>query len=66
MKRHIQKAGMELVDVKSFSILHSESSAIRQINVARSKLGIGALQNDPSNSQLVLKQGMESYLNDLE
>jgi hypothetical protein len=58
MVRHIQSAGFEVLEQKNFSILHSEESACRQIKVARSKL---MLMQD-----LNLRNGMESYLNDLE
>ena len=58
MKRHIEQAGMIVVDSKNYSILHSEDSATRQIKVAKSKL---SLMQDKS-----LKIGMETYLNDLE
>ncbi len=58
MTRHIESAGFVVIDQKSFSILHSEESACRQIKVARSKL---MLMKDVN-----LRSGMESYLNDLE
>lgn len=58
MKRHIEQAGMRVVDIKNYTILHSEDSAIRQIRVGRSKLQLMADVN--------LRNGMDKYLVDLE
>lgn len=57
MERHIKNSGMKVVDSKTFTILHSEESAIRQIRVAQSKL--------PYMSTSV-RNGMEPYLLELE
>lgn len=58
MKRHIEAAGMRVVSVNNFTILHSEDSALRQVRVAKSKLEYMTDVN--------LRKGMESYLLDLE
>ena len=58
MKRHIESSGMKVLTTKSFTILHSQDSAIRQIRVAQSKL---LLMKDNA-----LRRGMEIYLQDLE
>jgi hypothetical protein len=58
MKRHIEAAGMRVVSVSNFTILHSEDSALRQIRVAKSKLEYMTDVN--------LRSGMERYLLDLE
>lgn len=62
MKRHIEKAGLRMSNVRNLSILHSEHSILRQLNVARSKLPLIAQQ--PGGP--MLKAGMEDYLNNLE
>jgi hypothetical protein len=58
MKRHIEASGLKVTDIKTFTILHSESSALRQIKVAKSKLDYIIDRN--------LRNGMEQYLHDLE
>jgi len=58
MLRHIEQAGLTYIDMKTFTILHSEESAMRQLRVARSKLEL--MQDKP------LRDGMEKYLIDLE
>jgi len=58
MKRHIEAAGMRVVGISNFTILHSEESALRQIRVAKSKLDYMVDAN--------LRNGMERYLLDLE
>lgn len=57
MERHLQKNNMKVIGVKSYSIIHTENSAIRQINVGRSKI---------NHMSPILKNPMISYLNDLE
>lgn len=58
MARHLKKSNIKVLNSKSFTILHSEESAYRQIKVAQSKLSL--IQNNP------LRSGMESYLIDLD
>lgn len=58
MIRHIDQSGMTVVGSKKFTIMHSETSVIRQLKVAQSKLSL--LQNNP------LRNGMDKYLLDLE
>ena len=56
--RHLQQDGFEVKKSRSFSILHSKDSAVRQIRVARSKLELmesGAIRG-----------GMQLYLDELE
>lgn len=48
---------MKVIDTKSYTIIHSENSTVRQINVARSKL---------NNMSPILKASMMAYLDDLE
>jgi len=57
IERHLHREGMRVVKTKSFTILHSEESAMRQIRVAQTKLDLM-----PSAA---LKQGMERYLLEL-
>ena len=54
--RNLEKANMKIKKVKKYTILHSEDSMNRQINVAQNKLQL--LPNH-------LKSGMESYLSEL-
>ena len=56
--RHLQKSKVKVLKTKNFTILHSEESAIRQLKVAQSKLSL--MPHNP------LRNGMESYLNDLD
>lgn len=58
MVRHLEQAGMKVVETRNFTILHSEESAVRQIRVARSKLDL--MQHS------LLRQGMDHYLLELE
>lgn len=58
MRRHLVTAQFSLLGTKNFTILHSEDSAVRQIKVGQSKLGL--IKN------LDMRTGMESYLSDLE
>ena len=62
MTRHIEKAGLRVINQRNLTILHSENSIIRQLNVARSKLPLIAQQ--PGGQ--ILKSGMEDYLNNVE
>lgn len=57
MIRHLEIANFKIIKSKSFTILHSEESILRQLRVAQSKLD---LMPDPS-----LRQGMEIYLRHL-
>jgi hypothetical protein len=57
MVRHLEKSNFEILSSKSFSILHSEGSILRQLRVGQSKL---SLFPDPA-----LKQGMETYMTEL-
>ena len=56
--RHLQQDGFEIKKSRSFSILHSKDSAVRQIRVARSKLEL--MENG------AIRGGMQLYLEDLE
>ena len=58
VKRHMERAHFSVIGSKNFTILHSESSIIRQIRVGQSKLSL--IHFSP------LKSGLEKYLNDLE
>jgi hypothetical protein len=58
MQRHLDRFNMKIIKSKNFTILHSEDSIRRQLRVAQSKL------NYMPNP--VLRNGVESYLNDLE
>lgn len=58
MKRHIELAGLNIINTRNFTILHSEESAVRQIKVGRSKLDY--MLNVP------VQEGMRQYLNELE
>jgi len=55
--RHLEAVGFKVVQHKSMTILHSEKSIIRQLNVGRSKLPYMAVP---------IRDGMTQYLNDLE
>jgi hypothetical protein len=55
--RHLHLEGFAVLKSRSFTILHSKESAVRQIRVARSKLDL----LPPS-----LKKNMQMYLADLE
>lgn len=57
MVRHLQQSGFSLLHTKSYSILHSEDSILRQIRVGQSKLKLF-----PNES---LRAGMEEYLYEL-
>ena len=57
MERHLRRAGLDIVDSQKFTILHNESSLIRQLKVGQSKLPL-------MNS--LLRPGFEGYFNDLE
>ena len=57
MVRHLQNANFKVVTSKSFAILHSEESIMRQLRVAQSKLDL--------MPNLALRQGMEAYLHEL-
>jgi hypothetical protein len=58
MLRHIEQVGLKNLDIKSFTILHSEESALRQLRVGRSKI---EFMKDKA-----LREGLDKYLNDLE
>ncbi len=58
MRRHIGSVGLRVVDTTSFTIMHSEESALRQVRVAKSKLQYITDSH--------LRGGMEKYLTDLE
>jgi len=58
MQRHIEGTGLHFLEMKSFTILHSEESALRQLRVGRSKLDFILDKN--------LRDGMDKYLIDLE
>lgn len=58
MKRHIEAAGMIVMNTSNFTIMHTEHSAMRQVRVAKSKLDIIKDAN--------LRRGMDEYLQDLE
>ena len=53
MNRHLDRANFEVVNTKSFTILHSEESILRQLRVGQSKLPL--FPNDE------LRRGMEAY-----
>lgn len=55
--RHLEQEGLKILQTKSFNILHSEESALRQIRVAQTKLALM-----PSNP---LRHGMTTYLDEL-
>mmetsp|Transcript_5270 Transcript_5270/g.5411 ORF Transcript_5270/g.5411 Transcript_5270/m.5411 type:complete len:272 (-) Transcript_5270:28-843(-) len=55
--RHLEKSGLHILRSKSFTILHSEESMMRQLRVAQSKLQL--------MPNIALKQGMQVYLQDL-
>ena len=55
--RHLETAGFRVVQHKSMTILHSENSILRQLNVGRSKLPYMA---EP------VRAGMAQYLTELE
>lgn len=57
MIRHLESADFKILTSKSFAILHSEESILRQLRVARSKLD---LMPNPA-----LRQGMDAYLREL-
>jgi hypothetical protein len=61
MIRHLEGAGYRVIQHRNFTILHSEISIVRQINVARSKL---PFMSRPDS--LSLRTGMKFYLDDLE
>ena len=62
MTRHLERSGFTVLQHRSLTILHSESSILRQLAVARSKL---QYMSRPSDSN-ALRSGMEKYLDDLE
>ena len=57
MVRHLEGAGFRVTQQRSMTILHSEASIARQVNVGRSKL---------KHFPPLAKAGMEAYLDDLE
>eukprot|EP01035_Chromulina_nebulosa_P019682 gene19682-25601_t len=57
MIRHLESAHFKILKSKSFTILHSEESILRQLRVAQSKLDL--------MPHMSLRQGMELYLRDL-
>ena len=57
MTRHLERANFEVSNSKSFTILHSEESILRQLRVGQSKL--------PLFSNPKLREGMEVYINEL-
>ena len=57
MLRHLESAKFKIITSKSFAILHSEESILRQLRVAQSKLD---LMPSPA-----LRVGMEVYLREL-
>lgn len=56
--RHLQKSSLRVVHTKSYSILHSEESLLRQINVAEQKLPLMSeeLRNSMRREIDVVKQ----------
>ena len=54
--RHLQQEGIRIVKSKSFTILHSEESALRQLRVAQSKLDL---------MHAGAREGMSRYLFEL-
>jgi hypothetical protein len=57
MIRHLEIANFKILKSKSFTILHSEESILRQLRVAQSKLDL--------MPHMSLHQGMDIYLRDL-
>lgn len=55
--RHLEQANFSILNSKSFTIMHSQESIIRQIKVGRNKIYL--MHAD-------LRSGMERYLDDLE
>ena len=58
MQRHLKAVGLVVTGSKSYTILHNETSILRQVRVAESKLAL------MPNSDL--RNGMENYLSDLK
>ena len=56
--RHLEKSGMRVIHTKSYSILHSEESLLRQIKVAEQKLPLMSeeLRNSMKREIDVVKQ----------
>ena len=57
MERHLHRAGLTVVECRKFTILHSQSSLMRQLRVGQSKLPL-------MNAHL--RPGFEEYFKDLE
>ena len=58
IKRHLEVSNFKILNTKNFTIIHTEESVQRQINVAKSKL--------PLFSNTTLRNGMEAYIQELE
>lgn len=56
--RHMEASNFKILNTKTFTILHSENTIFRQIQVGYSKL---SLISNPA-----LRSGLEAYLNDLK